>query len=87
MAEFVKGHHLKEASTHKASKQEGVHIENLELSPKLKVSKISNLQVKNSSDYDNLDEQGKIIFLAVVFDGEGSVGLWSKLSCLYCRNI
>ena len=78
MAEFVKGHHLKEVSTHKASKQEGVHIENLELSPKLKVSKISNLRVKNSSDYDNLDEQGKIVFLAGVFDGEGSFGIWSK---------
>jgi len=78
VAEFVKGHHLKEALTHKVSKQGDAHIENLELSPKLKVSKISNLQAKSLSDYDKLDDQGKIVFLAGVFDGEGSFGIWSK---------
>jgi hypothetical protein len=79
VAEFVKDHHLKEALTHKVSKKEGVLIENLELSPKLRVSKISSPREKNSSDYDSLDDHGKTIFLAGVFDGEGSFGIWSKL--------
>ena len=28
--------------------------------------------------YENLSEKNKIIFLAGVFDGEGSFGIWSK---------
>jgi|TARA_R100001530_G_scaffold25628_3_gene20687 hypothetical protein len=33
---------------------------------------------KKSSLYDKLSEKNKIIFLAGVFEGEGSFGLWSK---------
>ena len=28
--------------------------------------------------YENLSEKNKVIFLAGVFDGEGSFGIWSK---------
>jgi hypothetical protein len=79
VAEFEKDHHLKEALIHKVSKKEDVRIENLELSPKLKVSRIYKHQGKNLSDYDKLDDDGKLVFLAGVFDGEGSFGIWSKL--------
>ena len=75
MAEFEKDHHLKEALIHKVSKKEDVRIENLELSPKLKVSRIYKHQGKNLSDYDKLDDDGKLVFLAGVFDGEGSFGI------------
>lgn len=42
-----------------------------------KESHLSKLQEKNSSAYDNLTDNEKIIFLAGIFDGEGSFGLWS----------
>tara|TARA_A100001391_G_scaffold45972_2_gene26984 strand:- start:50 stop:466 length:417 start_codon:yes stop_codon:yes gene_type:complete len=35
-------------------------------------------QVKNTNLYEKLSEKNKIIFLAGLFDGEGSFGLWSK---------
>jgi hypothetical protein len=38
----------------------------------------SKLKEKNLSEYDNLSEKEKIIFLAGVFDGEGSFGYWSQ---------
>jgi len=34
---------------------------------------------KKPSLYDNLSEKEKILFLAGVFEGEGSFGIWSKL--------
>ena len=30
------------------------------------------------NDYESLPEKNKLIFLAGVFDGEGSFGIWSK---------
>ena len=54
-------------------------IENQELNLTSKESKTYKLPEKSSSVYDNLSQQEKIIFLAGVFDGEGSFGIWSKL--------
>ena len=58
---------------------EDAHIENQELNLTSKESKTYKLPEKSSSVYDNLSQQEKIIFLAGVFDGEGSFGIWSKL--------
>ena len=42
-----------------------------------KVSHLSKSKEKNLSAYDKLSDKEKIIFLAGIFDGEGSFGLWS----------
>tara|TARA_Y100000592_G_C5348740_1_gene257842 strand:+ start:233 stop:664 length:432 start_codon:yes stop_codon:yes gene_type:complete len=59
--------------------KEGAHIENQERNLILKGSKIYKLPVKSLSEYDNLTQKEKIIFLAGVFDGEGCFGIWSKI--------
>jgi len=43
-----------------------------------KVSHLYKSKEKSSSAYDKLSLQEKIIFLAGIFDGEGSFGLWSR---------
>ena len=58
---------------------EDVHTERLELNLTSRELKTYNLPEKSSSVYDKLSENEKIIFLAGVFDGEGSFGIWSKL--------
>ena len=40
---------------------------------------MSKLTPKKPSQYDSLSEKEKILFLAGVFEGEGSFGIWSKL--------
>lgn len=50
----------------------------MEKNQTLKESHPSKLQEKNSSAYDKLSDKEKIIFLAGVFDGEGSFGHWSQ---------
>jgi hypothetical protein len=57
---------------------EDVLIENQELNLISKELKIYKLPEKSSSEYDNLTAKEKILFLAGVFDGEGSFGIWSK---------
>jgi hypothetical protein len=56
-----------------------VLIENQEQNLISKELKTYKLPEKSSSVYDNLTEKEKIIFLAGVFDGEGSFGIWSKV--------
>ena len=56
-----------------------VRTEKRELNLTSKELKTYNLPVKNSSVYDNLSDNEKLIFLSGVFDGEGSFGIWSKL--------
>ena len=42
---------------------------------------------KKPSPYDKLSEKNKIVFLAGVFEGEGSFGIWSKWKTRgYTRN-
>ncbi len=55
-----------------------VLTEKQECSLILKESKACKSLVKNLSAYDSLDVRGKIIFLAGIFDGEGSFGVWGK---------
>jgi len=59
--------------------KEDAHIEKQELNLTSKVLKTFKLPEKSSSVYDKLTEKEKTIFLAGVFDGEGSFGIWSKL--------
>ena len=56
-----------------------VRTEKRELNLTSKELKTYKLPVKNSSVYDNLSDNEKLIFLSGVFDGEGSFGIWSKL--------
>ena len=75
-------HHLNKARIHKSPLsnylQEDVLIVNQEENQTLKESLLLNKLEKNLSEYDKLSRREQIIFLAGVFDGEGSFGVWSQ---------
>ena len=75
-------HRLNKAQIHKSPLsnylKEDVLIVNQEVNPTLKASLLSNKRGKNLSEYDKLSRREQIIFLAGVFDGEGSFGVWSQ---------
>ena len=58
--------------------KEDVHTVSQESNPTLKESHPLKYLEKNLSAYDKLTQKEKIIFLAGVFDGEGSFGIWSR---------
>ena len=72
------GHHPKEGQIHKAYKKEDALIVSQELNQTSKASHQHKFQVKSLSEFDNLSYKSKILFLAGVFDGEGSFGIWSR---------
>ena len=45
---------------------------------KLNLQKFTKKLEKNKTSYDLLPKESKVIFLAGVFDGEGSFGVWSR---------
>ena len=58
--------------------KEGALIEDQEVNQTYKASLPFNKLEKNLSEYDKLSRREQVIFLAGVFDGEGSFGVWSQ---------